>query len=168
MYLLNDNRVIWDTCQFEYYYTENKILFLSDSSESPPGFTLLELLTPPRYRQVQSACVPMNDRLYISSSLYRQQTQTNLLPGSTEHGPCESGEILGRVEYDFAWCFACDFWPPSASSWINRCHSWPDREVVDDIIRNGCHFVPIGHPLGLHEHENGEFLFLWLNINLCT
>nr|XP_022313935.1 uncharacterized protein LOC111118661 [Crassostrea virginica] len=159
MFWLNDQRVIWDMCQSEYYYTENKTLILLDSSESPPGFTLLELLTPTTDRQVQSACVPMNDRLYISSSLYRQQTQAHIYPGSTEHGPCESGEVLGRLEYDFAWCFVCDFWPPSASSWINRCHSWPDREVVDDIIRNGCHFVPIGHPLGLHEHEEWRISF---------
>ncbi|XP_078318057.1 uncharacterized protein LOC144620619 [Crassostrea virginica] len=45
MYWLNNCRVIWDMCQSEYYYTENKTLILSDSSESPPGFTLLELLT---------------------------------------------------------------------------------------------------------------------------
>nr|XP_022315413.1 uncharacterized protein LOC111119500 [Crassostrea virginica] len=159
MYWLNDHRVIWDMCHSEYYYTENKTLILSYSSESPPGFTLLELLTPTTNRKVQSACVPMNDRLYISSSLYRQQSQTHEYPGSREHGPCESGEILGGVEYDFARCFACDFWAPSASSWINRCHSWPDREVVDDIIRNGCHFVPIGHPLGLLEHEEWRISF---------
>lgn len=48
------------------------------------------------------------------------------------------------------FCFACDFWPSSASSWIDRCHSWPGPEVVNDIIRGGCHFVAIGHPLGLH------------------
>nr|XP_022315410.1 uncharacterized protein LOC111119496 [Crassostrea virginica] len=156
---LTDHRVIWDMCQSEYYFTENKTLILLDSSESPPGFTLLELLTPTTDRSVQSACVPMNDKLYISSSLYRQQTQTNLLPGSTEHGPCESGEILGGLEYDFAWSFSCDFWPPSASSWINICHSWPGREVVDDVIRNGCHFVPIGNPLGLHDNEEWRISF---------
>nr|XP_022315415.1 uncharacterized protein LOC111119501 [Crassostrea virginica] len=156
---LTDHRVIWDMCQSEYYYTENKTLILLDSSESPPGFTLLELLTPTIDREVQSACVQMNDRLYISSSLYRQQTQTHYYPGSREHGPCESGNLLEGVEYDFVDCFACDFWPPSASSWINRCHSWPDREVVDDIVRNGCHFVPIGNPLGLHEHEEWRISF---------
>ncbi|XP_078321533.1 uncharacterized protein LOC144621721 [Crassostrea virginica] len=158
MYWLNSHRVIFDMSQSEHYYTENKTLILSDSSESPPGFTLLELLTPTTNREVQSACVPMNDRLYISSSLYRQQTQRHHFPGSRGHGPCESGEV-GGVEYDLAWCFACDFWPPAASSWINRCHSWPDREVVNEKVRNGCHFVPIGHPLGIHEHEEWRISF---------
>nr|XP_022302105.1 uncharacterized protein LOC111110064 [Crassostrea virginica] len=154
----NNHRVIWDMSQSEHYYTENKTLILSDSSESPPGFTLLELLTPTTDRKVQSACVPMNDRLYISSSLYRQQTQTHMFPGSIGHGPCESGEVRG-LEYDLACCFACDFWPLSASSWIDRCHSWPDREVLNEIVRNGCHFVPIGHPLGRHEQEEWRISF---------
>ncbi|XP_022305606.2 uncharacterized protein LOC111112416 [Crassostrea virginica] len=158
MYWLNNHRVIFHMSQSEHYYTENKTLILFDSSESPPGFTLLELLTPTRYRQVQSACVPMNDRLYISSSLYRQQTLGHHFPGSIGHGPCESGEV-GGIEYDLACCFACDFWPLSASSWIDRCHSWPDREVVNEIVRNGCHFVPIGHPLGLHEQEEWRMSF---------
>nr|XP_022305145.1 uncharacterized protein LOC111112111 [Crassostrea virginica] len=158
MFWPNNHRVIFDMSQSGYYYTENKTLILSDSSESPPGFTLLELLTPTTHRSVQSACVPMNDRLYIFSSLYRQQTQSHFYPGSIVHGPCESGEV-GGIEYDFAYCFACDFWPPSASSWINRCHSWSDREVVNEIVRNGCHFVPIGNPLGLHEHEEWRISF---------
>ncbi|XP_078322093.1 uncharacterized protein LOC111115739 [Crassostrea virginica] len=154
----NNHRVICDMSQSEHYYAENKTLILSDSSESPPGFTLLELLTPTIYRVVKSACVPMNDRLYISSSLYRQQTQSHLFPGSIAHGPCESGEV-GGLEYDIARCFACDFWPRSAMTCINRCHSWPDREVVNQIVRNECHFVPIGHPLGLHEHEEWSISF---------
>ena len=101
----NNFRIIWDMSQSEYNYTENKTLILLDSSESPPGFTLLELLTSTTDRIVQLSCVPMNDRLYISSSLFRRQTQTRHFPGSTEHGPCESGEVLGRMEYDcFLFC----------------------------------------------------------------
>nr|XP_022305144.1 uncharacterized protein LOC111112110 [Crassostrea virginica] len=158
MFWRNNHRVIFDMFQSEDYYTENKTLILSDSSESPPGFTLLELLTPTTHRRVQLACVPMNDRRYISSSLFRQRAQLHRFPGSVGHGPCESGEV-GGFEYDLACCFACDFWPRSASSWINRCHSWPDREVVNEIVRNGCHFVAIGHPLGLHEHEEWRISF---------
>ncbi|XP_065936918.1 cyclic GMP-AMP synthase-like receptor 2 [Magallana gigas] len=159
MFWLNDHQVIMDKSQSEYYNTANTIVILSDSSESPPGFTLLQLLTPSRYREVQSACVRMNDRVYISSSIYRQLTCSATHPNSTVHGPCASGDIAGRVEYDFAWCFVCDFWPPSASSWIDRCHSWPDPEVVDDIVRNGCHFVAIGHPLGPNENLQWRFSF---------
>ena len=156
MFWQNDQKVIWDKSQSEYYCTANKTLILSDSSESPPGFTLLELLTPTTDREVQSACVPMNGRFYIASSLFRESMLSHVFPDSTEHGPCESGEILG-TEYDFAFCFSCDFWPPTASSWVGRCHSWPDNEVVNSIARSGCHFVPIGNPLGIHRHEHEEW-----------
>uniref|UniRef100_K1QXC4 Uncharacterized protein C3orf59 n=1 Tax=Magallana gigas TaxID=29159 RepID=K1QXC4_MAGGI len=159
MYWPNNHRVIMDMSQSEYYNTATTTLILSDSSESPPGFTLLQLLTPTTPREVQSACVRMNDRVYISSSIYRQLTCSVIYPNSTVHGPCASGDIAGRVEYDFAWCFVCDFWPQSASSWIDRCHSWPGPEVVDDIVRSGCHFVAIGHPLGLHENEEWRISF---------
>ncbi|XP_078321985.1 uncharacterized protein LOC111112408 [Crassostrea virginica] len=158
MFWLNNHRVIFDMSQSEHYYKENKTLILSDSSESPPGFTLLELLTPTTDSEVQSARVPMNDRLQISSSLFKQQAQSHYFPGSITHGPCESGEV-GGLQYDLACCFACDFWPQSASYWINRCHSWPDMEVIHEIVRNGCHFVPIGHPQGLHEHEEWRISF---------
>ncbi|XP_065936912.1 uncharacterized protein [Magallana gigas] len=159
MFWLNDQRVIMDMSQSEYYNTANTILILSDSSESPPGFTLLQLLTPTTDREVQSACVRMNNRVYISSSIYRQLTCSKAMPNSTEHGPCGSGNIAGRLEYDNAHCFVCDFWPQSASSWIDRCHSWPDPEVVHDIVRNGCHFVAIGHPLGPNENLQWRFSF---------
>ena len=87
----NGYRVIWDMSQFEYYYTANKTLILSDSCESPPGFTLLVLLILTTDRRNQSAYVAMN----ISSSLFKQ-SQTHLYPGSKVHGPCESGDFWGE------------------------------------------------------------------------
>ncbi|XP_065944921.1 uncharacterized protein [Magallana gigas] len=157
MYWPNNHRVIIDISQ--YCNTANTTLILSDSSESPPGFALLELLTRSKCREVQLACVTMNDRVYISSSTFRQLTCSSLIPNSIEHGPCGSGYIAETVEYDFAWSFVSDCWPPSASSWIDRCHSWPGPEVVDDIIRNGIHFVAIGHPLGPHTNEEWRISF---------
>ncbi|XP_052674427.1 uncharacterized protein LOC128156363 isoform X1 [Crassostrea angulata] len=159
MFWPNDHRVIMDMSRSEYYNTANTTLILSDSSESPPGFTLLQLLTPTTDRDVQSSCVRMNDRVYISSSTYRRLTCSVVEPNSTVHGPCASGIIGGRQEYDHAFCFVSDFWPVSASSWTDRCHSWPDSEVVSYIVRNGCHFVAIGHPLGPYLNEEWRLSF---------
>nr|XP_034311148.1 uncharacterized protein LOC117684169 [Crassostrea gigas] len=106
-----NHRVIMDMFQFECYNTANTTLILSDSSESPPGFTLLQLLTPTRYSDVKSACVR-------SSSMWREIGCSAAVSNSTVHGPCGSGNLAG-FEYDTAICLACDFWPPSASSWID-------------------------------------------------
>ncbi|XP_048770112.2 uncharacterized protein LOC125676262 [Ostrea edulis] len=150
MYWFNNHPVIWDLSQTQFYNVHRQTLVLSVSSESPPGFTLLQLLTRRADIRVLSALVTVNGGLYISSSKYREITCSEVVPNSTVHGPCGSGTV-GSLEYDNAHCFACDFWPPSASSWIDRCHTWPQPQVVRDIVRSGCHFVAIGHKLGNHE-----------------
>ncbi|XP_062582781.1 uncharacterized protein LOC134244537 [Saccostrea cucullata] len=157
----NDLSVIWDLSQSQYYNTQRQTLMLCDCSDSPPGFTLLYLLSPSRFRTIQRARVRMNNRYYVSSSKYRQYSLSASLTAPcnlTPHGPCVSG-TSGILEYDYATCFVSDFWPPSASSWIDRCHSWPQPHVVDDIVKNGCHFVAIGHKIGNHEDHEWRISF---------
>ncbi|XP_062592534.1 uncharacterized protein LOC134253974 [Saccostrea cucullata] len=161
MYWPNDHRVIWDLSQSQYYNTHRQTLILCDCSDSPPGFTLLYLLSSSMYREIQRVCVRMNNRYYVSSSKYRQITLSEVSSPYnylTPHGPCASG-ATGTQEYDHAYCFVSDLWPPSASLWIDRCHSWPQPHFVDDIVKNGCHFVAIGHKLGNHEDHEWRISF---------
>ncbi|XP_062572679.1 uncharacterized protein LOC134234618 [Saccostrea cucullata] len=153
----NDHCVIWEFSQSQYYNTHRQTLILCDCSDSPPGFTLLYLLASSTDREIQRSCVRMKNINYISSSKYRQiMCSSSLL--STQHGPCVSG-TLGTTEYDQAHCFACDFWPPSASSWIDRCHSWPPAHIVDNIVKYGCHFVAVGNKLGSYEDHEWRISF---------
>ncbi|XP_062572640.1 uncharacterized protein LOC134234575 [Saccostrea cucullata] len=162
MHWPNNHRVIWDLSQSQYYNTRRETLILCDCSDSPPGFTLLYLLSPSMRRVIQRACVRKYNRLYISSSIHRQimcsPTTTPHRPQRKQHGPCATYS-LGTTEYDIAFCFASDFWPPSASSWIDRCHSWPQPHVANDILRTGCLFVAIGHKLGRHENHEWRISF---------
>ncbi|XP_078337375.1 uncharacterized protein LOC144626671 [Crassostrea virginica] len=154
----NNYRVLWDFSQATLYNTRRYSLILCDSSQSPPGFTLLWLPFEEAGRVVLSSCVRINGALCISSAKYRDILFTvvrGVRPDSTVHGPCSSGRSTGGLEYDYAHCFVSDFWPPCASSWRNRCHSWPPPHVVDDITRNGSHLVAIGHKLG--EHADNEW-----------
>ncbi|XP_061164347.1 uncharacterized protein LOC133173380 [Saccostrea echinata] len=157
MYWSLKNQVVWDLDQAR-YITDKKCLLLCECSESPPGFTLLKLMTPMQGRVMPQACVIMNDKLYISSSKFRRLMCSGFLPNCYEHGPCASGSHR-NIDYDVAFCFQCNFWPPSGSSWVDRCHSWPQPQVVHDIVRNGCHFVPIGHKLGNHEDHEWRISF---------
>ncbi|XP_011455268.3 uncharacterized protein [Magallana gigas] len=163
MFWPTDHRVIWDYFQSEYYNIHRQTLILCDSSESPAGFTLLWLPLECAGQRELSSCVRMNGGLYISSSKYREiikKTSIDVRPDATIHGPCNRGTVLGGImEYDHAHCFASDFWPPSAASWIDRCHSWPPPYVVNDIVRNGCHYVAIGHKLGNHEDKEWRISF---------
>ncbi|XP_062616420.1 uncharacterized protein LOC134278107 [Saccostrea cucullata] len=154
MYWPNNHRVIWELSQSRYYNTHRKTLILCDCSDSPPGFSLIYLLSPSRNGGIQRACIRMYNRYYISSSIYRQIMCSDYIL----HGPCASRKVL-TVEFDYAYCLVCDFWPPSASSWIDRCHSWPQHHVVKDILKSGCHFVAVGHKLGNHEDHEWRISF---------
>nr|XP_034322924.1 uncharacterized protein LOC117688743 [Crassostrea gigas] len=158
MFWHTNYRVIWEFSQSEYYNIHRQILILCDSSESPAGFTLLWLPLENAGQRVVSSCMRMNGGLYISSSKFREINRIIINPDDTVHGPCSSG-TKGPLEYDDAHCFVSDVWPPSASSWIDRCHSWPPPHVVNDIVRNGCHFVAIGHKLGNHEEIEWRISF---------
>nr|XP_022298643.1 uncharacterized protein LOC111107651 [Crassostrea virginica] len=158
MYWSNDIQVLWDFSQSALYNTHSHALILCDSSESPPGFTLLWLPLERADSRILSSCVRINRALYISSAMYRHNTCTVLRPDSTVHGPCSSGSD-GGFEYDYAHCFVSDFWPPSASTWTDGCQSWPPPNVVNDIVRSGCHFVAIGHKLGNHADNEWRISF---------
>ncbi|XP_052700393.1 uncharacterized protein LOC128177636 [Crassostrea angulata] len=159
MFWLDNHKVIWDwNSQSQCYNLQRHALILCHDSESPPGFTLLCLPMGRADSRVLSACVRMNGILYISSSKHRNIYCSAIRPNSSLHGPCSNG-MLGRVEVDYAHSFISDFWPPSASSWIDRCHSWPPSPVVNDIVRHGCHFVAIGHKLGNHADNEWRISF---------
>ncbi|XP_062576806.1 uncharacterized protein LOC134238704 [Saccostrea cucullata] len=151
MFWPDNYRVISDISQSQRYNIHRKRLILCDCSESPPGFALLYLLSPSILcSEINEAFVRMNNRYYISSSLHKAFMCSAESQRSTLHGPCVS-RFHGMLGYDLAHCFASDIWPPSASSWIDRSHSWPPPHIVDDIVKSGCHFVAIGHKLGKHE-----------------
>ena len=118
MFWLNNHRVLWDFSQASLYNKHRYRLILCDSSESPPGFTLLWLPLEEAHRFVISSCVRINGTLCISSALYREYTWNEMVcpfrPDSIVHGPCSSGRE-GLLEYNYASCFVSDFWPPSAS-----------------------------------------------------
>ncbi|XP_062588094.1 uncharacterized protein LOC134249765 [Saccostrea cucullata] len=139
-------RVIWEISQSRYYNTNRKVYLL------PPG----------RNTELQRTCGPgtMTSRHYLFSSKYYKGMCSALMTpfNPSPHGPCASGNFIA-TEYDYAHCFISDFWPPSASSWIDRCHSWPQPHIVDDIVKNGCHFVAIGHKLGHHENNEWRISF---------
>ncbi|XP_062576625.1 uncharacterized protein LOC134238515 [Saccostrea cucullata] len=160
MYWRPNEQVIWDESLFKNYNEQNQTLIVSDNSESPPGFTLLWL---PRnhikHRCILSSCVVMKNKHYISSSKYKQTMPSYIIRNPIIHGPCKSGFINGVYEFDEAHTFQSRYWPPSASSWVSRCRTWPKPHVVRDIVKKGCHFVAIGHSLGNHVDNEWRISF---------
>lgn len=75
------------------------------------------------------------------------------LNNAKSHGPCTSG-FVGYLETDYALCFHCSHWSRLTCGWRKRCtlHNWPLKHVLDDILRNGCHFVPVGNKIAADEN----------------
>ncbi|XP_062591081.1 uncharacterized protein LOC134252599 [Saccostrea cucullata] len=153
-----DHKVIWDMEQTRNYNRDKHTLILSDCSDSPPGYTQLVLITQTNMESVYLACISSNDRLFISSSALRKITLSGLFPDFTEHGPCSSG-FMYDMNHDTAHCFASDIWPPWAFPWIARSHVWPGSQIVNEIVKSGCHVVPIGHKQGNHEDDEWRISF---------
>lgn len=59
------------------------------------------------------------------------------------HGPCISFCGVSR-DLDIAFSLKCNFWPTQAREWIKRSRLWPSQNLVNKIIQNGCHLVPLG------------------------
>ncbi|KAK3083438.1 hypothetical protein FSP39_022771 [Pinctada imbricata] len=108
-------------------------------SEHTPGYCMLRYVNLPYPANMM---FEMDEMPYFSSLSWKQSDQ---LEGESIHGPCRS-QIIGDYEYDFAKSISCSFWPDVAQNWIlrNRLHSWPSRELIQDIVMSGCHVVPIG------------------------
>ncbi|XP_061165716.1 uncharacterized protein LOC133174632 [Saccostrea echinata] len=145
-------KLITDISQAEVYSSSKHNIILIEDSDTPPGFVRLELLTSTRNDFVISCLASFNGRYYISSSLWTERhfqifskVKRNQTQNFTIHGPCTSG-FYGPIKFDHAICFSTLFWPKTFNVWIDRClrYIWPSAPVMEKILRNGCHCVPIG------------------------
>lgn len=48
------------------------------------------------------------------------------------------------TDIDIAYSFEYNFWPLQAKEWIRRPRLWPSQKLVNEIVQNGCHVVPLG------------------------
>ncbi|KAK3082639.1 hypothetical protein FSP39_001189 [Pinctada imbricata] len=118
-------------------------------SEFSPGYCLLFDVNKSCHAKVIHV---VDGKSFISSSQWKQ---FDLQDGESIHGPCQSQNLVG-YEYDHAQCIRCTFWPDAANGWISRnlSNTWPSPEIMQNIILNGCHAVPVGDQASPYcEHE---------------
>jgi hypothetical protein len=146
-----DHKLITDVSQARLYDRTKHAIILMEDDDTPPGFVKLQLLTSPRGIYITSSAVPVNDRVYISSVLWQQQTFNNViniqgLERVTSHGPCANAYSSGSNEVDYGDCIAGKHWPELTRPWIERClgHNWPQSTVLVNILENGYHCMPVG------------------------
>ncbi|XP_062611470.1 uncharacterized protein LOC134273296, partial [Saccostrea cucullata] len=95
-----DHKVICDLSQINLYRIPQHIVILMECDDGmPPGFTRLNLMSPSNNAKIFSSCVVMNNTVYISSTLFRDNqlqlfktisvSDTSVFP----HGPCSTQSI---------------------------------------------------------------------------
>ncbi|KAL5019887.1 hypothetical protein ScPMuIL_002779 [Solemya velum] len=57
--------------------------------------------------------------------------------------------------------FSCPVWPSVADEWPNRRRpvNWPKKHIIQSIVSEGCHIVPIAHKNSSNETIEWQFLF---------
>jgi hypothetical protein len=102
-----DHKVICEMTQSTFYRPLRHTIISMDTSDTPMGFSRLQLLTPSRERMFMSSVVESNNAVYISSSLLLQRfhhSMTGLNPLQVDdnmHGPCHNFTYRCQ-EADFA------------------------------------------------------------------
>ncbi|XP_061190736.1 uncharacterized protein LOC133198743 [Saccostrea echinata] len=141
MFWLPGHKVICYLSQVSLYRIPRHTVILMESDDLPPGFTRLNLMSPSNDVKVRSSCVAINNSVYISSTLFRDNhllflRTWNFASLSNPHAPC----------VHCVFCFRSHHWPAKALPWIQRCRQqgWPSEVVISDILSAGFHVVPIG------------------------
>lgn len=149
-------QVIWDHSQNQHKSFSEGEIFVFDGSHSPPGYGLLQILSPEELNSSKLLFVKYGNS-YLSSTFWKK-TFLNPILGSRIHGPCISSN-LECLDFDYAECLISRCWPPMASTFLSRCQLWPNPQTLQDIVNKECHLVPIGHKLGNHEEEEWMISF---------
>lgn len=149
-------QVIWDHSQNQHKIFSEGEIFVFDGSHSPPGYGLLQMLSPEELNPLIKVFVKYGNS-YLSSTFWKN-TFFNPILGSRIHGPCISSN-LESLDFDCAECIISRCWPPMASTFLSRCQLWPNPQILQDIVNKECHLVAIGHKLGNHEEEEWMISF---------
>ncbi|KAK3084245.1 hypothetical protein FSP39_010636 [Pinctada imbricata] len=118
-------------------------LFCMETEHVSPGFTLLKCLRFDHRQYMYHFLVNRGSNIYLSSEIVRNASLDAIM--SVIHGPCACNVNFGRFEHERATTLKSLAWPKEAQSFISRSHNvgWPSIEVLSDICKDGCLFVPI-------------------------
>ncbi|XP_061188678.1 uncharacterized protein LOC133196841 [Saccostrea echinata] len=145
MFWMTNHRLIWNLEEAGDFNSSSDTFILLNWNPDRLGFVFLELLSPTFDSYVGQSIFNINDKLFISSLLYRESTLQWIRPNTTVHGPC-ANEKDGNVEWDRVHCFICKHWPPFALPFIERSlkNGWPREDHLCEALATGCQVVPIG------------------------
>ena len=160
---------------------QSKYYSVTESSDCFPGFVRLRFVE--MKEDQDPACrvpKPGTSDFYLSSGYIRQAYSTGSSKVSDGqfpyldkqvHGPAYTTEDLRsctmenmrewQPSSDSVLSFPCPVWPDEASEWVTRPRKgrWPGAALVDEIVKSGCHIVPVPHPKSQNKDIEWRFSF---------
>ncbi|XP_060075532.1 uncharacterized protein LOC132555196 [Ylistrum balloti] len=141
------------------------VLMMRDAADSRPGYVFLELVKGWDFSsKLSESIVPVGDKFFVSSEVY-SRTHIDGISDLTRitfetNGPASgiSYEVSpGLVNVDTVMSLRCPNWPKEANEWVirPRLHGWPNKTLRDQIVRDGCHLVPVG------DKTSGDSFLQW-------
>ncbi|XP_060086123.1 uncharacterized protein LOC132565485 [Ylistrum balloti] len=135
---------------------ENTILYIREG-DCRPGYVNLELGKMGRkYTEIfVSSLVRVENSIFLSSDIYREELGRHYSTiwgirmecnGPSSAMKASAPGTSTMTDTDSVFCFSCNNWPKAAREWITRprLHGWPCQTLIDKIVQNGCHLVPVG------------------------
>ena len=122
--------------------------------------------------------LPCNSKFFSQEKYLDSNSVVELLNREDgAHGPAllvsDEGDadirMLGRVYRDHVYCLHVKCWPDIAQEWVSRTrpYQWPAQEVLDKVLQEGCHVVPIGIPGKLGRGPEWRLSFSLAEIQLA-
>ena len=168
MYWQKHHIVAQDESQIPRHHNKPNV-FLLRRNRRCPGFVKLECLSPcSATLDVRFSLTNIEGRQYFASRRFTQfhlsiSAQTQRL--DEIHGPSVTRTPSLGVEHDNVQCLRCHFWPDEAYEFItrDRPHGWPPEPLIQQILSDGIHLVPIGSRSrkvqGTWEHDSLEWRY---------
>ena len=127
--------------------------FTLKPDEERPGFALLKCCSSVENSPLRQSLCYIGHYLYLSNSAFVLPRRYDPLIRKVKiQGPSnETWSIFDNINEsgrDMVPSFRCQFWPSTASEWIDRPrhYEWPSLRDRDEIVGFGHHLVTVGHP----------------------
>lgn len=155
-------KVIAEISQSSLYDLSKHTIVLFEDTDTPPGYVRLKRLSTPRHQTASSSDFQISDGTYISNSEWRQLMFSILSLNKFEklfnsiriRGP-SAASFSESVEIDNVFCLHSFFGSRLMCDLKKRCamFNWPSNILLEEILKNGCHFVPVGSKISGNENE---------------
>ncbi|KAK3082956.1 hypothetical protein FSP39_010048 [Pinctada imbricata] len=132
-------------------------IYLLEKGNTRPGF--IRIKAPLHRKKLKPYECYHEDAVYVSSTKFKDfiyehfQKYSHGLWSLNIHGPCvEITSDIGPM--DNAYVLTSERWPRDAIGCLHRLHKkkWPSHEVMTEMVKDGCLFVPIGSKESRFEH----------------